>query len=202
MENHIKVKHIVEENNLDMLILPETTLFEMDFGKNLTLQVIAEKKVNFNQFLPKEETKYGIFAYEYFYKQFEKNPELEQAFRKLFRQLALYICKTGFWDAYVDNIPLNMEQQKVVLVDINDLFNYHNIANYDIKTKTMVGIIDLINVADERFIKDILEVAKQEQINLDYQTLFDVLEKEYHYIEPFISQKLEKLKLYCQNNCN
>lgn len=44
MDNHLKVKKIIEENKLDMLILPETVLFEMDFENNVTLQVIAEKK--------------------------------------------------------------------------------------------------------------------------------------------------------------
>lgn len=63
-----------------------------------------------------------------------------------------------------------MVQIKSVLVDINDLFNYHNSSDYDIKVKIIIGIMNLINIADERFYKDILEVS-QEQINFDHETM-------------------------------
>ena len=130
-------------------------------------------------------------AYQHFYKRFKDDPESEASFRKLFRQLALYICKTGFWDVQVNNIPLDTEQKKAILVDINDLFNYHNIDNYDIKTRTMLGIINLIQIADERFMEDILEVS-QKQINFNLQDLLHTFKTEERLI--IISkEKREKL---------
>lgn len=191
IENHFKVKQIIEENNLDRLALPETVFFEMSIENNHTLQVIAEKKANLNHFVKKEYQEDLSLGYKYFYKRFKDNAELEPTFRDLFRQLALYICKTGFWDVQANNIPLDMEQKKTVLVDINDLFNYHNITDYDIRTKTILGIINLIEMADERFITDILEVA-QKQINLGYKDLLYTFEKEAYYIS-ISKEKREKL---------
>lgn len=122
-ENEQKAKKICEENNLNLLIVPESSLIQLP-GHD----IIAEKKYPIEHENEKQRW------------QFERK---ECQTEEIVKQLTLFICKTNFSDVKWNNIPLtNQNGLKVALIDLEDDFDsFEALTGLWGRDSTSIGLI-------------------------------------------------------------
>ena len=116
-----------------------------------------------------EETKNAYLA---LFSQMATDQELHEQLEILFSQLAIFVYETGFWDVGYSNIPLliNSEIPKIVLVDLNDLFDEDAETFLGHKKDGILGLL-------ERFHKDFHEAIVNSAAKHSGSTAYNVMQK-------------------------
>lgn len=108
-ENMKKAVKVCEENNLDCLVVPAAEKFTIPF-RNRIIRVIAERKMDF---LAHDSDQQYLFQ------------QNAHRITEAVRQLAIFICKTGYSDVEWRNNPIlnepnNLGQMKFGLIDLEE----------------------------------------------------------------------------------
>lgn len=141
--NRLKSLKIITQYGLDRLVIPDAISFSIEVD-NSSIKINVEEKLELTGLF--QETKDAYLA---LFSRMATEPELHEQLEVLFSQLAIFAYETGFWDVGYSNIPLliNSEIPKIVLVDLNDLFDENSQKFLGYKKEAILGLL-------ERFHKD------------------------------------------------
>lgn len=166
-ENRLKCMDIINRYELDSLIIPESINFNIEVN-GVSININVEEKLQVTGLF--QETKDAYLA---LFSKMEIEPELYEQLEKLFSQLAIFVYETGFWDVGYSNIPLliNNEVPKIVLVDLNDLFDEdaHKFHNYKKE-----GILKLLERVHKKFHDAIVNSAAQHSGSTNYEVMHSI----------------------------
>lgn len=88
-------------------------------------------------------------TYMYLYSQFDTHPRLLRYFKELFKQLTIFICKSGLWDIKYNNIPLDLSNGKIALVDVDGIGGH----------RALEGVQKLLYITSPELFDTILDTA-------------------------------------------
>lgn len=114
IENYEPAKNIILNNHLDRLVLPRTVAFD---NKWLNKRFLIEEMLDIGTGGHREQQ----IAYEKYYEKIDGgNEDLKNEFGELFRQLAIFVEKSGFYNLNYGDLPLmNDGTIRIALVDLD-----------------------------------------------------------------------------------
>lgn len=142
-ENMIHAQTMIRTHGLNFLVIPQAKMFSIDRnGKNYA--VIVERKMDFNPHLAMQDKYFQDYAV-----------TLEEAIR----QLAIFICKSGYSDANWTNNPILNNSldangnRKIGLIDLED-FNSPALGLFGLKDFRK-GLVRCVHADHAEMIKEI-----------------------------------------------
>lgn len=107
----MKARTICKTHDLGLLVIPDTRLFSIKINSK-TYEILAEKKLHLNSIESAQEEDFEKYA---------------ESLNETIRQLAVFICKTGYSDVEWRNNPVisgepdDFGNRKIALIDIEEM---------------------------------------------------------------------------------
>ncbi len=152
-QDMIKAQTIVRNHQLGLLVIPNAKLFKVE-AEGEEYEIIAERKVDINPHESAQEQNFHDYA---------------TSLNEAIRQLAVFICETGYSDVEWRNIPvLNNSldkngNRKIALIDIEEM-NSPEVGLFG-RERRRRGLVRCVNEEQGKIVE---EVAKRKGIKTGY----------------------------------